>query len=394
MKTSITTQTKQLSNSVLYLMSISAGLVVANLYYNQPLLNQIATSYHASKAAVSNVSLATQLGYTLGLLVIVPLGDMLSNTKILKLDFVILIIALLMAAYAPSLGWLIASSVLIGATSAIPQLFVPLAAEFSNPQNQGRATGIVMSGLLIGIIGSRVISGYIGGEFGWRTMYYAGAITMALLAIILHYKLPLHIPNYTGNYKSLIKSLWHYTKTEPALRLAAIRGGLSFAGLSAFWTTLVFLMKDYYGYGSTVTGLFGFLGMIGALGSSFAGKLNDKYSKNKLIIGSIILMGASWLLMFFSSYWLIGIIIGVILVDLGQQTLHITNQNIIFNKNPEARNRVNTVYMVTFFLGGSLGTVLGVTAYVHFGWPGVAGLGLVLTLLIALVHFIYKKKAF
>jgi len=287
---------------------------------------------------------------------------------------------------------LIGSSFLIGFSSAIPQLFVPMAAELSDDKGRGRAIGIVMSGLLIGILGSRVISGLVGEQFGWRVMYYAAAGLMLLLFIILLYKLPRLNPKYNGTYGQLMKSLWFYFKTEPSLRLASVRGGLAFAGLSALWTTLVFLMEDSFGYGSGVTGLFGLLGVGGALCAAVVGKLNDRYNKNKIIFFAVALLLLSWLVFLFSTHAIIGVGIGVILVDLGLQTLHITNQNIIFSKNPEARNRVNTIYMVSFFIGGALGTSIGALAYENFGWQGVSVLGLVLSAAIGTVHILFRKK--
>ncbi|MGY0392652.1 MFS transporter [Bizionia sp. KMM 8389] len=381
-----------LSNSVLYLMSISAGLVVANLYYNQPLLHLISVTFNVTEAAVSNVALFTQLGYAFGLLFIIPLGDKVANHKILQIDFLILIIALFGASISTSLFWLIVSSFAIGFTSAIPQLFVPMAAQLSDKAGRGRAIGIVMSGLLIGILGSRVLSGFIGDQFGWRIVYSGAAILMCLLFIILRFKLPRISPEYKGTYASLMGSLWFYFKTEPALRLASLRGGLAFASLSVFWTTLVFLMEDSFGYGSTITGLFGLFGIVGALGATVVGKLNNKVSKQKLIWFGIALLTFSWLIFLLSSKSIIGLIIGVILIDLGMQGLHITNQNIIFSKNEEARNRVNTIYMVSFFIGGAIGTTLGAIAWQFYGWPGVSVLGLSLTLTIGVVHLLFNRK--
>jgi len=383
----------KLTNSVLYLMSTSAGLIVANLYYNQPLLHQMAVTFNVSDAAVSNVALSTQLGYAFGLLFIIPLGDKISNKKILRIDFLVMVFALLAAGVSSSLFLLIVSSFLIGFTSAIPQLFVPMAAAMSDDNSRGRAIGIVMSGLLIGILGSRVISGLVGEQFGWRIMYYAAAVIMIVLFGLLSFKLPPMKPTYKDSYASLMKSLWFYFKTEPALRVAALRGALAFAGLSAFWTTLVFLMEDSFGYGSGVTGVFGLFGIAGALGATVVGKMNDKVSKNKLIIIGALLILLSWVVFLFSAQSIIGLIIGIVVVDLGLQGLHITNQNIIFSKNPEARNRVNTIYMVGFFIGGALGTVFGAYAWEHYAWFGVSVLGIVLSVLIILVHLIYRNKS-
>lgn len=383
--------TPKLTNSILYLMSFSAGLIVANLYYNQPLLHQMAVDYGVSEAAVSNVALSTQLGYAFGLLFIIPLGDKVSNHKIIQVDFLLMIVSLIAAALSDSLFLLIVSSFFIGFTSAIPQLFVPMAAQLSDDKGRGRAIGIVMSGLLIGILGSRVISGFVGEQFGWRIMYYSAAVLMGLLFFILRGRLPKLNPHFPGSYGSLLKSIWHYFKTEPSLRIASLRGALAFAGLSAFWTTLVFLMEDNFGYGSTITGLFGLLGIAGALGATVVGKLSDKIDKNRIILFSAILLILSWVIFLVSDNSIFGLVVGVILVDLGLQALHITNQNIIFSKNPEGRNRVNTVYMVSFFIGGALGTTLGAIAWEAYKWNGVSVLGLVLSVFILLSHLLLRK---
>lgn len=373
-------------------MSISAGLVVANLYYNQPLLHEISLAFGVTESAVSNVALATQLGYALGLLFVIPLGDKVTNQKILQYDFLLMVASLVAAALSDSLWGLVFSSFLIGFSSAIPQLFVPMAAQLSEEKGRGRAIGIVMSGLLIGILGSRVISGYVGEALGWRVMYYAAAILMVILFVLLRIKLPTIKPHFPGSYGSLLKSILYYFKAEPSLRLASLRGALAFAGLSAFWTTLVFLMEDNFGYGSTVTGLFGLLGIVGALGATVFGKLNDRLNKNRLISLASLLLIATWTLFFFSENWLSGIIIGVVLIDLALQALHITNQNIIFSKNPEGRNRVNTVYMVSFFIGGSLGTTLGAVAWQYWEWKGVSGLGLILSGVLLVSHLFFSRK--
>ncbi|AUC84659.1 MFS transporter [Polaribacter sp. ALD11] len=380
-----------LSNSVLYLMSITAGLVVANLYYSQPLLHLISVEFNVSESAVSNVALFTQLGYALGLLFIIPLGDKVSNHKILQYDFFLMIAALIATAFSSSLFLLILSSFFVGFTSAIPQLFVPMAAQLSDTKNRGRAIGVVMSGLLIGILGSRIISGFVGEIYGWRVMYFAASAIMLFLFLILMLKLPKLSPNYKGSYASLMQSLWYYFKKEPSLRLATLRGALAFAGLSAFWTTLVFLMEENFNYGSSVTGAFGLFGIVGALGATIVGKLNNKVSKNKIIAFSAILLVFSWVIFLISENSLIGIAIGVVLVDLGLQALHVTNQNIIFSRNEEARNRVNTIYMVGFFIGGALGTTLGAIMWQHFKWTGVSALGIALSVLIFMVHQFSKK---
>lgn len=382
----------KLPNSLLYLLSVSAGLVVANLYYNQPLLHDIALSLHVKDAEVSNVALSTQIGYALGLLFIIPLGDKVSNLKIIRLNFLILVLSLLGAALSQSLPLLIFSSFLIGFTSTLPQLFVPMVAHLSNDEGRGRAIGIVMSGLLIGILGSRVLSGLVGEYFGWRSVFFGAAGLMTMLFFLLNAKLPVIQPKFGESYAKLMKSLWFYLKTEPTLRLATLRGALAFGSLSAFWTTFVFLMQDSFGYGSAVAGGFGLFGIAGALGATVVGKLNNRVKKSKLIIFGAILIIVSWVIFLVSPHSIIGLIIGVILIDLGVQGVHITNQNIVFSKNTEARNRVNTIYMVGFFIGGAAGTSFGSLAWNYFGWTGVSVVGLVFSGIILTVQLLTNKK--
>ena len=381
-----------LPNSTLYLLSISAGLVVANLYYNQPLLHDISVNLKVTDSQVSNVALATQIGYALGLLLIIPLGDKVSNKKIMKIDFLILVLSLVGAAVSQSLILLIFCSFLIGITSTLPQLFVPMAAHLSDDRNRGRAIGIVMSGLLIGILGSRVLSGLIGEYFGWRSVFYGAAVLMALLFFLLNAKLPIIKPKFSKSYGKLMKSIWFYFKTEPTLRLATLRGALAFGSLSAFWTTLTFLMEDSFHYGSAVAGGFGLFGVAGALGAVQVGKLNNRMSKSKLILIGGILILISWGIFLFSAHSIIGLIIGVILIDLGVQSVHITNQNIVFSKNPDARNRVNTIYMVGFFIGGALGTSFGSIAWKLFGWTGVSLVGLAFSAIILIVQLLTQNR--
>ncbi len=373
-------------------MTVGAGLVVANLYYSQPLLNQIAATFHVTETEGSQVPLFTQLGYAVGLLFIVPLGDKVAHKKIIVIDFAAIILSLLAAALAPQLWILIAAGFLIGITSVIPQLFVPMAAALAGPREKGRAIGTVMSGLLIGILASRFISGSIGSLFGWREMYFIAAGLMLLLWGVLYVKLPLLPPSFSGTYRALIVSVFHYFKTEPVLRLAALRGSLGFASFSIFWTTLVFVLKDSFNYGSGVAGAFGLLGIIGALAASVAGRFSDRLNKNMMITFAIIVMISSWLVMLFSSHVIAGLVAGVLLLDLGLQSMHIANQNIIFSNNPEARNRVNTVYMVIYFIGGAMGTAMGAWAWQYAKWTGVSLAGLACTLFAFAAHLLFAKR--
>ena len=385
-------QQNKLSNSLLYLMSITAGLVVANIYYCQPLLALLAEWFNVSEIEVSNVPLFTQIGYASGLLFMIPLGDKYATKKIIFIDFFLIIGSLLTAATATSLSVFIVSSFFIGFSSSIPQLLVPMAAHLSDEKTRGRAIGVVMSGLLMGILGSRFISGFMGEYLGWQSVFFFAAIIMLPLFIFLTIKLPDIKPDYKGTYLKLMQSIYGIFKSNATVRLAALRGALAFAGLSAFWTTLTFLMEETFNYGSATTGSFGILGIVGALTANVVGKKNTGNNKNKLITISSIILIVSWCVFLVSGTSIIGLIIGVLLVDMGFQSLHITNQSVIFSNNLEAKNRINTIYMVSFFIGGSMGTFIGAIAWSYFKWIGVSIVGLGLSLTILIVHLFYLKR--
>ncbi|TQM51577.1 putative MFS family arabinose efflux permease [Arcticibacter tournemirensis] len=379
----------QLTKANLWLMAAGSGLVVANNYYNQPLLGKIADSFHISEAKASSVAVLTQVGYAVGLLFIIPLGDMVRRKRLILTDFVLILFSLLMAAMAPNIHILMVASFLIGLTSVIPQLFVPMAAHLAKPEDRGKAIGTVMSGLLIGILCSRTLSGIVGEYFGWRAMFFIAAGVMVVLWIALLWLLPEVHPDYKGSYKELMMSLVKYIKTEPSLRLASIRGGLGFAGFGAFWTTLVFLLQEPpFNAGSDVAGAFGLIGAGGALAASVVGRISDRMNKRRLITITTSMMLVAWIVFGFSAQSMAGLIIGVILLDLGLQSTHIANQTIIFALHPAARNRLNTVYMVSYFIGGATGTFVAGQAWHLWKWDGVVGVGLVVSGLTLLIHLL------
>lgn len=382
-----------LSRFNLWLMTISAGLVVANIYYCQPMLGKIAAEFKVTETTVSSIATMTQIGYAAGLLFIVPLGDMLQRKRLILVDFIFIILSLLAMALFKNIYVLIGISFLIGFTSVVPQLFVPMAAQLATDQQRGKAIGTVMSGLLIGILCSRTISGYIGEHLGWREMYYIAAGIMLLNGMALWKFLPELQVHYKGSYGNLMKSLIHYTRTTPQLRLAALRGALGFASFSAFWTTLVFLMEGPpFFKGSDVAGAFGLVGAGGAIAASLAGRLSNKIVSNKILLLTISLMIISWVVFGFSAASIPGLILGILFLDLGLQATHITNQTIIFALYPEARNRLNTVYMVTYFIGGASGTFLGSLAWHKWQWMGVVVVGICCTAMAMVLHLMYAGK--
>ncbi|WP_245327531.1 MFS transporter [Hymenobacter fodinae] len=384
------TSSTPLAPALVWLMAITCGLVVANIYYNQPLLAEIGRTFGLSESRVSLIATITQVGYTLGLLFVVPLGDKRERKSLTLLLLLCAAICMAGAAIAPTFALLAAASLLIGLFSAVPQLLIPMAASLASDEERGRVVGKVMSGLLIGILLSRTISGYVGAHFGWRTMFWAGAGVMVVLTAILARMLPRNQPQFAGSYSSLLRSLGTLTTELPVLRRSALVGACMFAGFSAFWTTLVFFLESpAYRYGSDIAGLFGLIGASGAFAASFAGKSADsKGADYALNLGILLFLGA-YVLLGFGGYYLLGLIVGVIILDVGQQMTHISNQARIFTLRPEARSRLNTVYMTACFIGASMGSFLGGIAWDHFHWPGVCGVGLAFVILAYLLNRFY-----
>ncbi len=382
-----------LSKSILWLMAIGAGLVVANNYYNQPLLGVIAKELGESESATSKVAMFTQMGYAAGLLLIIPLGDMFRRKKIILIDFFFIILSLVVFALSKSLIVMLAASFFIGLTSVVPQIFVPIAAQLSRPEEKGRNVGIVMSGLLIGILGSRVFSGVVGEYLGWRNVFFIAAGLMIILAVLIAWMLPNMQPTFKGTYGQLMGSVIRYARSIPSLQLASLRGALGFASFSAFWTTLTFRLQEApYFQGSDVAGSLGLFGIAGALAATLVGQASGKVNKNKLIAIATFLMIVSWGVFGMGDSTYIGIIVGIILLDMGLQAMHVTNQTIVLSSHPEAANRLNTVYMVSYFIGGSIGTFVGGKAWGAYGWNGVVFTGAFFVSLCLVVHLIISRK--
>lgn len=386
-------KTSYLTRLHLWIMTIATGLAVANIYYNQPLLADISRDFKVSEGQGGMLAMLTQAGYAAGMLFTVPLGDMLERKKLIMFEFFMTIAALLLAAWSPDIHLLMIASFLIGAFSIIPQLIIPMAAHLSPEGQRGKTIGFVMTGLLIGILLSRTVSGYIGAHLGWRAMFLIAAALMIILWIALYFLLPEVQPQYSGSYKKLMKSLIQLVKEEPVLRISAIRGALCYACFSGFWTTLVFLLKEPpYHAGSEAAGAFGLVGAFGALAASQMGRLSDRGNSYKLTGYSILLVVISYIVFGFSANNIVLLVIGVIIMDMGVQAAHISNQALIFAIRPEARNRLNTVYMVTYFIGGATGTFLASQAWHIYKWNGVVVIGLLFSVMALLIHLAFKNR--
>jgi len=381
----------ELTPSLLWVMAIATGLIVANLYYNQPLLDDIARTFHVGSGKAGQVGGLTQLGYATGMLFIAPLADMIRRKRLIMVCLALAIVALIFVGIAKGINLLIAASYFVGIFSLIPQLLVPMTAHLARPEERGAKIGFVMSGLLLGILLSRTISGFVGAHLGWRAMFYIAAVIMLAIWLLLFFLLPEVEPEYTGTYGALMKSLLSLVREEPALRVAAIRGALCFACFSAFWVTLTFLLRENFNKGSDVAGLFGLVGAFGALAAGLMGKLSDKMDAYKLSTFTLLFIVVSFVVFYFSGHSFIGLIIGVIVMDMGVQATHISNQSLIFALRPEARNRINTIYMVAYFIGGGFGTYLAAQAWAHYKWTGVCVLGIAISVIAMAVHMLSRR---
>lgn len=362
-------------------MAVGCGLSVANNYYAQPLLADMGRYFHVDDRRMGLVAMLAQVGYATGLLLFVPLGDRLERRGFILAMLGAVTVALFGMAVAPSFAWLAVASLVVGVTTIAPQLLVPFAAHLAAPAERGRVVGTVMSGLLIGILAARTASGFIGGQLGWRAVYLIAAGVMIALAMALRGLLPRSHPGHAGTtYLGLLGSIGGLLRDEPVLRQSCLFGAMSFGAFSAFWTTLAFhLASPPFGYASGVVGLFGLVGIVGAMAAPMAGRFADRRSPRWTIGAGLGCVLLSYLVLGLAGATLWGLVAGVILLDLGAQAAHISNQARIYAIRPEARSRMNTAYMVAYFIGGALGSYGGAWGWSRAGWWGVCLVGLAMT---------------
>ncbi len=382
-----------LSRPVTAAMAVAAGFAAANIWYNQPMLGLIARDLHASPGQVAMIPTATQAGYAAGMLLLLPLGDRMDRRTLILRQLGGLTAALLAGAFAPGATALILASVAIGAGACIAQQIVPFAAELAAPAARGRAVGTVMTGLLTGILLGRVLSGTVAEHFGWRAMFVLAAVLAVLVGVLLATVLPRSRPSVSTTYAGLLWSLVTLAQRHAALRRAALVQAGLFASFSAFWSILALrLQAPPLSLGSGVAGLFGVLGVGGILAASVAGRLADRYGPRVVVGGGILITAASWLVFVFLP-GLAGLIVGLLVLDLGVQAAQIGNQSVIYALAPDARGRVNTIFMTIMFVGGALGSGTAGAAWLLAGWPAVCAVGLAFPLASLFVHAGGRRRA-
>jgi predicted MFS family arabinose efflux permease len=377
-----------LSRRTVRLFSLCGGIVVANLYYNQPLLSLIASSFHVEAAQAGVIPALTQGGYALGLFLLVPLADYLNPRKLVAIIVAIVTLALLVAAAAPRIEILQAASFVIGVFSVVPQILLPLAASMAEATQRGRTIGSVMAGLLTGVLLSRTLAGFVGRYFGWRTMYAAGAALMLFALALVFFAIPDRAPTETFRYRDLLRSLGTLTRSEPVLREVSFIGAMCFGAFSCFWSTLAFLLAaPPYHMSSDVAGLFGVVGIVGVTAAPLVGRRADRESPRRTAAIGIVVMIVAFIIFAAGARLFAALVVGVILIDFGVQTALVSNQARMYAINAEAAGRLNTVFMTSYFLGGALGSALASLAWTHSGWVGVCAVA-VNMLIFALVPYV------
>jgi predicted MFS family arabinose efflux permease len=365
----------RLRRGLVAVMAVATGLAVANNYYAQPLLSDIGRSLHMTSGEAGLIVTLAQIGYAVGLVFLLPLGDLVERRALSVVLSVATGVALLGMAWSPSPGVLLGAAALVGTCSVLAQVLVPFSASLAPEGERGRVVGMVMSGLLIGILLARTVAGAIAGAGGFRLVYLVAAVAMGAQGVVLFFVLPPYREEHALSYPALLASVVQLLREEPVLRRRAQYGLLSFGTFSAFWTSMAFLLARHYRYSTAVIGLFGLVGAAGAVAATAAGRLSDRgWARRSTLVSSLLLV-TSWAWLWWGGTALGALIVGVLVLDVGAQGLHITNQGEIYKRRPEARSRLTAAYMVLYFVGGGVGSAGSAFAYDRLGWDGVCLVG-------------------
>lgn len=384
---------KSLNKSIVLLMAISAAIVVANINYIQPIEADIAQQFNLANAVVGAVAMLTQLGYAFGLLLIVPMGDIMNRRTLIMRLLVLAIVSALLAFVAPNIWVYAIASVLIGVTSVAPQVIIPYAGFLAPRQQRGQVLGNVLSGLLVGVLLSRTVSGVLASYLPWQMVYLIAAILIAGLWVILWQKLP-HDPvtAHATTYREMIKTVPKLLRRYPVLRASAVNGFVLFGVSNIFWATLVFYLQHQYGWGSREAGLLALLGVTGVLAAPLIGRLADRFHPRTIIGLGLVLSTLAYVVFWLSGTHIAGLIVGIVILDLGTQFGQVANQARIQSIDVHASSRFNSVFMFGYFMGGALGSFCGNVLWNLAGWNGVCGLAVVVLGMGFYAHFIHYPR--
>ncbi|MDQ0390892.1 MFS transporter [Labrys monachus] len=381
----------ELGTPALLAMSVAGGIAVANIYYNQPMLGIIEAEF-PQQSVTALIPTATQLGYALGLFLLLPLGDLVHRRRLIVGQFIVLAGALALAAMAPTAALLVGASLVVGAASTVAQQIVPFAAALARPEQRGATIGTVMAGVLSGILFSRTLAGFVGESAGWRAMFWIGVPLALAGAALMSAALPHHRPTSRMRYHAAIASLAHLWLNHPALRTATLVQSALFASFTSFWTILaLYLNGPQFHLGAEIAGLFGIVGAVGIFAAPLAGRIADHRGPHFVILLGIALTIIAWAV-FLASPSIMALVLGVIVLDFGIQSALVSNQHIIYALDPDARSRLNTIFMTGMFLGGAAGSAVATTAWDLGAWPAVCGVGIVLALVALAVKGLGRRS--
>lgn len=369
-----------IDSRLVWIMATACGLSVANTVYAQPLLASMGRSFAVSVDHIGFVVTLSQLGYAIGLILVAPLGDKYNQRSLMVMLLCVLAVALAAMAAAPTVTLLVIASCAVGLTSILTELIIPFVAGLVPSKDRGRIVGIMVSGMLIGTLLANVVGGFVGEYLGWRAMYWIATVLMIALSIVLRFILPDDCSEKSEvSYLQLLGSLWKLFRYHPVMQEISIIGILICGAFNVFWVTISFFLETPpYHYGSNIVGLFGLVGIVGALVASFVGKFADHKDARQTNAIALPITLLSFVVMWLTGQWIIGLVIGAILLDLGVQSNHVANQTRIYTLDPVVWNRANTIYIFMFCIGGSLGCVLGSIAWSIAQWNGVCVVGCLL----------------
>jgi predicted MFS family arabinose efflux permease len=368
----------ELSPKLLWTLVITAAFTVGNIYLSQPLLAHIAQSFQRQPSEVGWVPALAQIGYVLGLIFVAPLGDVMQPRRLLIALLGVAAAMMVGSALAPSFATFCLVALGVGLSAVQAQVVLPFIASHSSEETRGRNMGLFMSACLTGVLLSRTLSGYLGEQFSWRTVYALWGLTMLGLAVVLYRLLPSSstVAGFPG-YRQLVGSLWTMARERRALRSISLTGALMYGALSVLWASLAFYVGGpSFGLGTDMVGAFGLLGVGGALVANLVGRHLDRLSARTLLLGSVTAMVLAYLGMGVVGPSLVGLVLSVILLDMGAQAANISNQSEIYRLYSDAQSRMNTIFKIAYFLGGAAGSALSTLAWQHYDWWGVCSVGI------------------
>lgn len=380
--------------ALLWIMAIACGICAGANYYSQPLIHSIQVYFQAPESEVALTVTLAQVSYALGLLFIVPLGDILNKTKFIPVLMFLAALGLFICAFSTNLYMLWLGTVIAGLFSVAAQILIPFATMAVKPEKTGEVVGMLMSGLLVGILVSTSLAGLLSNLFNWKIIYIVSGILMLIVAVVLNVRLP-HVASSKMSYARIFKSMAQLLREERRLVYRALIGAFAFATMSILFSTIALLMTSSFQLSDVMVGFVTLVGVFGALSTKKIGKIADLgYTKAITWIG-ILILGLSWIFLYLGEHYLISYILGFGLMNLGLATVHTSNQNIIFRLRPDAKSRINSIYMTGYFIGGACGSALGIYAWHHGGWTMACLVGICLvaiTALFALIDFMQLNK--